>query len=100
MYRVARAFLSNQISLKQLSYAMKLGKLGEQFVLKSQKAFDEIQFVSYLPVDHRIYYPKRKARDSKARAAYMAELEQEDVNGLYLRDIIREEVLADDARLR
>lgn len=99
-FSFARAFLSNQISLKQLSYAMKLGKLGEQFVLKSQKTFDGIQFISYLPVDNRIYYPKRKARDSKARAAYMAELEQEDVNGLYLRDIIREEVLADDARLR
>lgn len=99
-FSFARAFLSNQISLKQLSYAMKLGKLGEQFVLKSQKAFNEIQFVSYLPVDNRIYYPKRKARDSKARAAYLAELEQEDVTGLYMRDIIREEVLADDARLR
>ena len=35
-FSFARSFLSNTISLRQLSYAMKLGKLGEQFVLKSE----------------------------------------------------------------
>ena len=99
-FSFARAFLNNQISLAQLSYAMELGKLGEQFVLKSQKAFNEIQFVSYLPVDNRIYYTKRKARDSEARASYFDAMETEDADGLYMRDLIREEVKADDARLR
>ena len=79
---------------------MELGKLGEQFVLKSEKAFEEIRFVSYLPVDNRIYYTKRKARDSEARASYFSAMEQEDAEGLYMRDLIREEVKADDARLR
>ena len=99
-FSFARAFLNNQISLKQLSYAMELGKLGEQFVLKSEKAFEEIRFVSYLPVDNRIYYTKRKARDSEARTSYFSAMEQEDAEGLYMRDLIREEVKADDARLR
>ena len=99
-FSFARGFLNNQISLKQLSYAMELGKLGEQFVLKSEKAFEEIRFVSYLPVDNRIYYTKRKARDSEARASYFSAMEQEDAEGLYMRDLIREEVKADDARLR
>ena len=45
-FSFARAFVSNEISLHQLSRAMKLGELGEQFVLKSQKAFDKIRFVS------------------------------------------------------
>ena len=37
-FSFARAFVNNEISLKQLSYAMRLGKLGEQFVLKTEKA--------------------------------------------------------------
>lgn len=98
-FSFARAFLNNQISIKQLNYAMRLGKLGEQFVLKSAKAFDEIQFISYVPVDSRIYYTKRKARDGEARVAYFAELERDD-DGLYIRDIIREGVQANDARIR
>ena len=39
-------------------------------------------------------------RDDEARAAFNAELEKDDLNGLYMRDIIREEVKPDDPRLR
>ena len=99
-FSFARAFVNNEISLNQLSYAMRLGKLGEQVVLKSKKAFDEIMFVSYEVCDNTIYYAKRKARDDEAREAFNAELEKEDLNGLFMRDIIREEVKPDDARLR
>jgi len=99
-FSFARAFVNNEISLKQLNYAMRLGKLGEQFVLKSEKAFEAIQFVGYKSADNTIYYARRKARDEEARAAFMAELEQEDMDGLFMRDIIREGVTADDTRLR
>ena len=99
-FSFARAFMSNEISLKQLSYAMKLGKLGEQFVLKSKKAFDIIEFESYETVDSTVYYAKRKTRDDEARNAFNAELEKDDINGLYMRDIIREEVKPNDPRLR
>ena len=99
-FSFARAFVSNQISLEQLSHAMKLGKLGEQFVLKSPKAFEKIRFVSYETADNTIYYARRKVRDDGARSAFFAELEKEDMNGIYIRDIIREEVKADDPRLR
>ncbi|MBP3569032.1 MAG: DUF3990 domain-containing protein [Lachnospiraceae bacterium] len=99
-FAFARAFLSNEITLKQLNYAMKLGKLGEQFVLKSQKAFDKVHFLSYEMADNRIYYARRKARDEAARNSYMSELENEDIAGIYMRDIIREEMKADDPRLQ
>ena len=99
-FSFARAFVNNEISLAQLSYAMRLGKLGEQFVLKSPAAFEKIQFVSYEVADNTKYYAKRKARDDEARAAFRAELEKDDLDGLYMRDIIREEVKADDPRLR
>ena len=99
-FSFARAFVNNEISLKQLSYAMRLGKLGEQFVLKTEKAFEAIKYVGHQPADNTIYYARRKARDDEARAAFMAELEREDMDGLFMRDIIREGVTADDACLR
>ena len=99
-FAFARAFVNNEISLGQLSHAMRLGKSGEQFVLKSPKAFESIKFVSYKSADNTVYYARRKVRDDEARAAFFAELEKEDIDGLYMRDIIREEVKADDPRLR
>lgn len=99
-FSFARAFVANTISLKQLGSAMRLGKLGEQFVLKSPRAFEAIRFIDYTVADNTVYYAKRKARDDEARAAYMKELEQDDINGIFMRDIIREEIRADDSRLR
>lgn len=99
-FSFARAFVNNEISLTQLSYAMHLGKLGEQFVLISPAAFDHIKFLSYEIADNTEYYAKRKSRDDEARAAFRAELEKDDLNDLYMRDIIREEVKPNDSRLR
>ena len=92
--------MNNEISLTQLSYAMQLGRLGEQFVLKSPAAFEKIQFISYELVDNTVYYAKRKSRDDEARVAFRAELEKDVLNSLYIRDLIREEVKANDPRLR
>lgn len=99
-FSFARSFVLNEISLKQLGYAMRLGKLGEQFVLKSKKAFDAIKFLDYTVADNSIYYFKRKARDDEARAAYRKEIEKEDLDGIFMRDIIREAMKSDDPRLR
>ncbi len=99
-FSFARAFVSNEISLSQLNYAMRLGKPGEQYVLKSEKAFEQIKFKSAELADNTIDYAKRKMRDDEARHAFFEELEKDDVNGIYMRDIIREEMTSDDARLR
>ena len=99
-FSFARSFVMNTISLKQLGNAMRLGKLGEQFVLSSEKAFDAIRCVDYTVADNSEYYAKRKARDDEAREAYNKELEAEDLNSLFMRDIIREEIGPDDPRLR
>ena len=99
-FSFARAFVNNEISLTQLAYAMRLGRLGEQFVLKSPSAFAKIHFISYETCDNTVYYAKRKARDDEARAAFRAELEKDDIDGLYMRDILREEVQPNDPRLR
>lgn len=99
-FSFARAFISNEISFRQLNYAMRLGKLGEQYVIKSERAFHQIRFKSAELADNAIYYARRKIRDEEARSAFFAELEKEDVNGIYMRDIIREEMTGDDVRLR
>lgn len=49
---------------------------------------------------NNIYYARRKARDDAARSAFFAELERDDMGGIYIRDLIRGEVKADDPRLR
>lgn len=99
-FSFARAFVNNEISLYQLGYAMRLGELGEQFVLKSEKAFAAIRFVTSEKVSASEYFPKRRMRDDTARNAFREELEREDVNGLYIRDVMRERILPDDPRLR
>lgn len=99
-FSFAKSFVNNAISLKQLGYAMKLGKLGEQFVLKSPAAFEAIRFLDYEVANNSIYYAKRKARDEEARSAYLKVLEDEDMDGIYMRDIIREEIKPNDPRLR
>lgn len=99
-FSFARAFINNEISLSQLSFAMRLGGLGEQVVLKSEKAFAGVQFISYEIVDNTIYHIKRVRRDEEARKAFFAELAEEDLDGIYMRDIIQREVKADDPCLR
>ena len=99
-FSFARSFVNNEISLNQLSLAMRLGKLGEQIVLKSEKAFDRIEFIDYTVADNAVYYAKRKARDSQAKDAFLKELSTDDINGIYMRDILREEMKQDDPRLR
>lgn len=99
-FSFARAFVGNSISLKQLGFAMRLGKLGEQYVQMSEKAFNQITFLDYSVANSSEYYPKKKARDEFAREAFMKELENNDIDGIFMRDIIREGMGALDERLR
>ena len=58
-FSFAQDFVSGVISLQKLAQAMRLGKLGEQIVLKSQKAFAQIQFAGYENADAEEYYIKK-----------------------------------------
>lgn len=99
-FSFARAFVNNQISLEQLSEAMRLGKLREQIVLKSEKAFSAIKFVKYEIAKADEYYIKRKNRNLEASEQFRNQQEVDDINGLFMRDIIRERVDNNDPRLR
>lgn len=94
----AESFLNNAISVEQLARAMKLGKLGEQVVIKSKFAFSRLQFEGFNVAEKEEYYVLRKARDDEANKLYY-DLLEEGYEGLYIRDIIREEIRNDDPRI-
>mgnify|MGYP003413290339 CR=1 FL=1 len=67
----AETFLNNGISVEQLARAMKLGRLGEQIVLKSKFAFSRIQFDGFDVAEKEEFYVLRKARDDEANQLYL-----------------------------
>lgn len=98
-FSFAEDFLNNGISLQQLQKAMHLGKLGEQVVLISKKAFDKIEFLPQMTefADHSIYYPKKAKRDKEARSQYLDEERfVNDISGLFVREIVQKEMKNSD----
>ena len=94
-------FINNTISLRQLRKAMYLGKLGEQIVIKSEKAFSCLRFEKSIVAANEIYYPKKVARDRSARIAFRIERTTAHViDDLFVIDIIRNGLKNDDTRLR
>ena len=83
----AEAFPNNAITVEQLSRAMRLGKLGEQIVLKSQFAFSKIQYEGFEVAEKFRYYVLRKARNDNANQTYL-DIQEEEVDGLYMQDIL------------
>lgn len=100
-FSFASAFLNNTISVQQLERAMVLGKLGEQIVLMSQKAFSSIGFENAIPVSREIYFPKKLARDTAAREGFKLEKGRGSVlTEKYILDVMREGWENDDKRLQ
>lgn len=99
-FSFARAFVNNLISLEQLSQAMKLGKLGEQIVLKTEKAFNALTFKKYEIAQACEYYIKRKKRNEDANSEFRKQQEISDLEGIYMRDIVVGRIDKNDPRLR
>ena len=94
----AEAFLNNAITVEQLSRAMRLGKLGEQIVIKSQFAFSKIKYEGFEVARKDEFYVLRKARDDEANQTYL-DIQEEESDGLYVQDIIRGGISNDDPRI-
>lgn len=100
-FSFANAFLNNTISVSQLEKAMVLGKLGEQVVAISQKAFDSLEFIEASVAPNETFLPKKIARDSAARDEFRKEKSRGSVlTEKYILDIIREGWKNDDERLQ
>lgn len=101
-FQYAESFISNGLPLRSLNQALKLGKLGEQTVLISKKAFAQIRFVDAFPVERSIYYPKFLDRDTTARKTYRQEIKKSKSyrDDIFIMDILREELENDDPRIQ
>lgn len=94
----AESFLNNSITVEQLAKVMKLGKLGEQIVIKSQYAFSCLSYDGFEIAKKEEFYEYRKVRNDNANKMYLNILEDES-DGLYIQDIIRLEIKNNDTRI-
>lgn len=100
-FSFANAFINNTLSLSRLERAMMLGNLGEQVVLKSEKAFGRLSFMGAEVADAAEYFQKKLARDTQARSIYREQIRVADLAGeVTVLQIMTEDWGADDARLR
>lgn len=100
-FSFASDFINGAISYRQLCNAMHLGKLGQQFVIKSRAAFERLEFIGYENADHSIWYKKKAFRDKTARRQYFdVERNRRQKGDIYITYILDEGMMADDTRLR
>lgn len=100
-FSFAQDFINGTISYRQLGNAMRLGKLGEQFVLKSPRAFDRIRFLGYEKTLRAEWLNKKQLRDRTARREYFdVERNKRQRGDIYITQILDEEMKPNDSRLR
>lgn len=100
-FAFAQDFVAGTISLQKLSEAMRLGKLGEQIVLKSRRAFEEIRYLGSEFVSAEEYYGKKLEREREAKREYRKKRENvAQINEIFILDIMREGMKNEDLRLR
>lgn len=99
-FAFASSFIDNVISVRRLAEAMKLGKLGDQVVLVSEKAFDHLRFLGYEIAESAVYFPLRSERNLQAREAFPRDkrgtVRPDDI---FLIDIVRGGIEPDDPRI-
>ena len=100
-FSFAQDFINGTISYRQLNNAMHLGKLGQQFVLKSKEAFDRIKYTGYEVARQEEWYQNKMLRDKNARREYFdVERNKRRRGDIFMLQIMDEEMTADDLRLR
>jgi hypothetical protein len=101
-FSFAEDFLNNAISVNKLEKAMRLGNLGEQFVLISPLAFERIRFIDAENAMRSKYYVLKSKRDKVARSEYLNSDRKPSYSQdeLYMLDIMRQGVIPGDSRLR
>lgn len=100
-FSFAQDFINGTISYRQLNNAMHLGKLGQQFVIKSERAFDRIRFIGCEIAQSSEWFCRKELRDKSAQREYFdVERNKRQKGDFYILQIMDEEMEADDSRLR
>ena len=99
-FTFARDFLTGVISYSQLVRALRLGKLGTQIVIKSEKAFSRLCFEGEESALRSDWLSRKQERDQAARSAYFDSRRNPVSRGeLMAFQIWQEGVKSDDPRL-
>ena len=100
-FSFAKDFINGTISYRQLTNAMYLGKLGQQIVLKSKKAFDKLTFIRAEVASNYEWFEKKMNRNKQARREYFdIERNKRQKGDIYIMNILDEEMKENDLRLR
>ena len=100
-FTFAQDFINGTISYRQLGNAMRLGELGRQVVVKSERAFSRLQFLDAQEAPRSIWLPRRERRDREAREQYFDHESNARKKGdLFITQFIDEEMGPHDDRLR
>ena len=100
-FSFAQDFLNNEISISTLASAMKFGNLGVQIAIKSESAFNAIQYIDSYAANTAVWYPAKENRDELARKRYRDIRKTPWKRGeIYMMNIVDEELGADDVRLQ
>ena len=100
-FMFAQDFIGGAISYRQLKLAMHLGDLGKQIMIKSERAFERLQFRQALDVPCSVWLPRRELRDRQARERYFNhERNARRPGDFFIASIIDEGMDANDDRLR
>ena len=82
----SRDFVANELSIDALARAMKLGKLGLQYCLKSEKAFQKIKTIEYTKIEKNNNYSVFR---EKIRQEYIETKKNDDIHNVRILDIMR-----------
>ena len=101
-FQYAQAFVENILSWQSLNKALYLGKPGIQIALMSDRSLHQLRFTDADTALKTEYYTRFLDRDLSARRSYKELIEETgDIRkDIYVLDILREEMKADDPRLQ
>lgn len=94
-FTFARDFINDAITIQSLERAMKLGTLGIQFMIKSEKAFNSLTFKNSELVSSVEYFAKFNERDTNARKTYKELRKQPKSSGFIITEIVKNPKLID-----
>ena len=90
-FSIARAFAAGALTVEQTTEALRLGSLGKQVVLRSQKAFGRLTFIGSCKVAATDWYPRWVRRDREARVAFRTMQSLSSIEGTRIFDLLQEE---------
>ena len=101
-FNYAEAFVSNGLSISRLNDALRLGKLGIQVALMSERAFGKLRFVRADEVPWDEYHARYVSRDVGARQAWRESLKKgaSAAAGVFAYDVVRMGLKHGDERIR